>query len=458
MIKKNLKAIADMLNLNVLDEKFNSTLVTGVCIDSREVQQGNLFVPIKGENFNGHNYINNAIENGCVATLWDKSQSNPPENIGVILVDDTVKAIQSLAVAYRNILNTKVVGISGSNGKTSTKDILAALLSVRYKTQKTPGNYNNELGVPLTILGLDEDCEVAVVEMGLEKKGDILFLKDMVKPGSAILTNVGTAHLENFNSVEEIAVAKLEIVDCIDNNGLFVYNGDDELIKSAIQSISVNETLTVKKFGFDSSNNLYCNILNQDESGISFETHGELNDTFRLDMLGKHQALNTMSSILIAKSFGLTNEEIKQGLKNIQKTGLRNELVKVKSCTILNDSYKSNPQSVLAALDTFETLEAPKKVVALGDMLGLGENEARIHYEIGTKLSNYKVDELVTYGDLAKNIADGAKGVVKSIKTFDDKNLMIEYLSKYLNENSALLIKASRYLEFDKVVDSLKEM
>lgn len=458
MIKKNLKTIADMISLNVINEKFNDTLITGICIDSREAQPGNLFVPIKGETFNRHSYIKNAIENGCVASLWDKNEPNPPENIGIILVDDTVKAIQNLARSYRDSLDAKVIGISGSNGKTSTKDILAALLSVKFKTQKTPGNYNNELGVPLTILGLDEDCEVAVVEMGLEKKGDILFLKDMVKPSIGILTNVGTAHLENFNCVEEIANAKLEIVECIDDYGLFIYNGDDKLIKAEIQKVSVNETLNVKKFGFDSSNNLYCEIINQDEYGISFETHGEVNDVFSVDMLGKHQALNVISAILAAKSFNLTNEEIKQGLSNIQKTGLRNELVKIKNCTILNDSYKSNPQSVLAALDTFETLIAPKKIVALGDMLGLGENEAKLHYEIGNKLSNYNIDELVTYGDLAKNIADGANGIVKNIITFDDKKLMTEYLSKYLNESCALLIKASRSLEFDKVVDTLKEI
>jgi UDP-N-acetylmuramoyl-tripeptide--D-alanyl-D-alanine ligase len=455
---KNLKTIADMIGLNLINEKFNDTIITGICIDSREAKQGNIFVPIKGETFNGHNYINKAIENGCTASLWNKSEANPPEDIGIILVDDTVKALQDLAVAYRDSLNMTVIGISGSNGKTSTKDILAALLSVKFKTQKTPGNYNNELGVPLTILSLDEDCEVAVVEMGLEKKGDILFLKDMVKPSHAILTNVGTAHLENFNCVEEIANAKLEIVECIDDNGIFIYYGDDRLIKSEIQKISVNKTLTVKKFGFDTSNDLYCKITRQDENGISFETHGELNDVFSVDVLGRHQALNTISSILVAISFGLTSEDIKQGLNKIQMTGLRNELIKIENCAILNDSYKSNPQSVLAALDTFETLVAPKKIVVLGDMLGLGEAEAKLHHEIGTSLANYTVDELVTFGDLAENIAIGADGIVKSIISFDNKDLMTSYISKYLNESCALLIKASRSLEFDKVVDALKEI
>ncbi len=456
MINKSLGVIADMINSTVKNSSFNDILISGVCIDSRKVQKGNLFVPINGLNANGHNYINSAIDNGCAATLWNRNEPNPPTNIGVILVEDTVESLQKLAIAYRNALNIDVVGITGSNGKTSTKDIIAGIFSVKYKTQKTMGNYNNELGVPLTILSLDEDCEVAIVEMGLEKKGDLLFLKDMVKPNIGILTNVGTAHLENFNCVEEIANAKLEIVDCIEDNGLFIYNGDDELIKDEIKKISINNTLTIKRFGQNEDNDLYYSIIDQDENGITFETYGEVKDSFGMNMLGKHQALNALAAILAAKRFDLTNTDIKNGLSKIEKTGLRNEIVKIKNCTILNDSYKSNPQSTLVALDTFEGLSSPKKIVVLGDMLGLGENEAKLHYEIGTKLSNYKVDELVTYGQLAKNIAEGASNVIQNIKMFDDKELMIEYLSKYLDEECTILIKASRSLALDEVVDKLR--
>ena len=456
MINKNLSVIAKMIDAELINKDFNDTIISGVCIDSRKVKDNNLFVPIKGLNTNGHNYIKNAIENGAVATLWNKDEPNPPTNIGVILVDDTVDSLQSLAIAYRKMLSAKFIGITGSNGKTSTKDIIGGVLSIKYKTQKTMGNYNNELGVPLTILSLDEDCEVAVVEMGLEKKGDLLFLKDMVKPNIGILTNVGPIHIENFNSVEEIADAKLEIVDCISDNGLFIYNGDDELIKGAIKKININNTLTIKKFGKQSINDLYCSDVVQNEHGITFKTNGEVNDTFGVNMLGKHQAINALSAIIASKFFDLTNSDIKEGLKNIQKTGLRNELVTIKKCTILDDSYKSNPISTLAALDTFEVLKSPRKIVVLGDMVGLGEDAVKFHYEIGEKLSNYTVDELVVYGPLAKNIAEGAKGIVKSIKMFDDKSLMIEYLSKYLDEDCMMLVKASRSLELDEVVDKLK--
>lgn len=456
MINKKLSVIAKMIDAEIINKDFNDTIISGVCIDSRKVKENNLFVPIKGINTNGHNYINNAIENGAVATLWNKDEPNPPSNIGVILVDDTVQSLQTLAIAYRKTLSAKFIGITGSNGKTSTKDIIGGVLSTKYKTQKTMGNYNNELGVPLTILSLDDDCEVAVVEMGLEKKGDLLFLKDMVKPNVGILTNVGPIHIENFNSVEEIADAKLELVDCISDNGLFIYNGDDELIKGAIKKIKINNTLTIKKFGKQIDNDLYCSNVAQIEHGVTFETNGEVNDTFGINMLGKHQAINALSAIIAAKYFDLTNTDIKEGLQNIQKTGLRNELVKIKKCTILDDSYKSNPISTLAALDTFEVLKSPKKIVVLGDMVGLGEDAVKFHFEIGEKLSNYTVDELVVFGPLAKNIAKGAKNIVKSIKMFDDKALMIEYLSKYLDEDCMMLVKASRSLELDEVVDKLK--
>ncbi|QSX05153.1 UDP-N-acetylmuramoyl-tripeptide--D-alanyl-D-alanine ligase [Sedimentibacter sp. zth1] len=458
MITKNLETIASMLNVSVLDNKFIDVMVSGICIDSRKVKQGNLFIPIVGANQNGHKYVNNAIENKAVATLWNKDEPNPPTNIGVILVDDTLVAMQQLATTYRSQLKTSIIGVAGSNGKTSTKDILAGMLSTKFKTQKTMGNHNNELGVPITLLNLYDDCEVAVVEMGMEKKGELLFLKDMVKPDHAILTNVGLAHLENFDSLEELAEAKAEIADCINDNGLFIYNGDDKLINNALENKQLNKTLKIKTFGFNDKNNIYYKNIKQSETGITFETDGEVKDSFGINMLGKHQALNAIAAMLAAKEYKLTTTQIKDGLNNIEKTGLRNELLKVNKCTILNDTYKSNPNSVLAALDTFEEIKSPVKVVVLGDMLGLGKKEEELHYEIGSKLSNYTVDELVTYGELGKFIANGAKNIVKNIKSFDDKNLMTNYLSKYLNIDSSMVIKASRSLELDEVVDKLKSL
>lgn len=456
MIIRNLKTIAKMINAKLNDKKYENTIIEGINIDSRKIVKSNLFIPINGENANGHHYIQNAIDNKASATLWNKDEPNPPTNIGVLFVDDTVKAMQELAKSYRSDLKTSIIGISGSNGKTSTKDILAGILSSKYKTQKTMANYNNELGVPITILSLDEDCEVAVVEMGMEKKGELLFLKDIVKPNHGILTNVGICHIENFDCLQSLSDAKCELIDCLDGNGLFIYNGDDEHIVESMKYKKINNNIEIKTFGHNNTNNIYYKNIIIEENGIVFDCDGEIKGTFELNMLGKHQAQNAISAMLMAKKYGLTNNDIINGLKNIQKTGLRNEIVKIKKCTILNDSYKSNPNSVLAALDTFENIKAEKKIVVLGDMLGLGENEVQFHEEIGQKLSNFTIHELVTIGTLGKSIANGAKDNVKNIVSFDNKKDMTNYLSKYLEEDSVIVIKASRSLELEQVVENLK--
>lgn len=456
MIIRDLKSIAKMINANLNDKKYEDVTIQGINIDSRKIEPNNLFIPINGQNANGHHFIQNAINNKANATLWNKDEPNPPTDIGVLFVDDTVKAMQELAKSYRRELKTSIIGISGSNGKTSTKDILAGLLSSKYKTQKTMANYNNELGVPITILSLDEDCEVAVVEMGMEKKGELLFLKDIVKPNNGILTNVGICHIENFDCLQSLSDAKCELLDCLNTDGLFIYNGDDKHIVESMKHKKINNNIKLKTFGHNNNNNIYYTDIMIKKDGIIFKCDGEINGIFELNILGKHQAQNAISAILMAKEYGLSINEIINGFKKIQKTGLRNEIVKIKKCTILNDSYKSNPDSVLAALDTFENIKANKKIVVLGDMLGLGENEIHFHEEIGHKLSNFTITELITIGTLGKSIANGAKENVKNIVSFDDKESMTDYLSKYLNEDSVIVIKASRSFELDKVVENLK--
>ena len=208
---------ADYIENGAIEEK-----IQGVCIDSRKVVEGNLYIPIHGVKNNGHAYVAQAIANGAKAVLWERKEPNPPKEVVVILVEDTTKALQDLAKAYRHQLNMKVVGITGSNGKTSTKDILASLLQEHYITQKTLGNYNNEIGVPLTLLSLSENVEAAVIEMGMENLGELSFLTHMVEPDIAIISNVGTAHLENLKTMENIAKAKLEIVEGLKEHGLFL--------------------------------------------------------------------------------------------------------------------------------------------------------------------------------------------------------------------------------------------
>ena len=459
MILRSIDAIIQMLDADYIENNDIEQKVMGVCIDSRKVIEGNLFIPIKGDKYNGHHYVSQAIENGAVATLWNKNEPNPPKEITVILVEDTLEGLQKLAAVYRSQLAIKIVGITGSNGKTSTKDILAAILSKKYITQKTLGNFNNEIGVPLTILSISEHTQIAVIEMGMENLEELDFLTHLVKPDIAIITNVGTAHLENLKTLENIAKAKMEIVHGLHPHGLFIYYGDQKVLQDAVVKEQVKGSIRIKTFGEQSHNDMFIESISQNESGLQFSINNS-NIVFKMDMLGKHQGVNALSAIIAAKELGVQEEEIQQGLLHIEKTGMRNELLSIEQCHILNDAYKSNPQSLIAALDTMESFDTPYKIAVLADMLDLGNESDMIHFELGKKLSNYKLDEILTFGDMARYITQGANQVMKNvyIRHFEDKQELVQYLKPYRLKKCMILIKGSRGLQMDQIVESLKEV
>lgn len=458
MINIKIKEAADILNARCTGCNLDK-YITGVSIDSRNVTKDSLFIPIKGATVNGHSFVKDAIKNGVTATLWNMDEPNPPLDIAVILVEDTVRGLQELSRYYRNKLKTKIVGVTGSNGKTSTKDITAAILSQKYKTQKTMGNYNTEIGVPFTLLSLNEDCEAAVIEMGMERKGEIDFLTDLVQPAVAIITSVGLVHIDNFPSIEEIAKAKLEIVKGIKDGGLFIYFGDDRLIEETVRNTEINESIRKQTFGLNKNNTIWLKEFNQDLDGITIRVSDESFDELHIDILGKHQALNAMAAILAAQEFGMNPEEIRSGLLKIEKTGLRNEVININKCKILNDCYKSNPVSINAALNIFELFKSKKKIAVLGDMLGYREMSHDIHYNVGENLLHYHIDELITIGKEAKYIAKAAKENtnIKSIVEFDTKEEAALYLKKYLSEDCTILVKGSRFLKLEYIANKLKE-
>lgn len=458
MIKIKIIEAAEVLNAQCIGGHDCDKYICGVSIDSRKVCQDNLFVPIRGMTSDGHKYAEDAAKSGAAATLWNKNEPNPPANIPVILVDDTVKALQELAYFYRNKLKAKFVGITGSNGKTSTKDITASILSQRFKTQKTMGNYNTEIGVPYTLLSLDEDCEMAVIEMGMEKAGEIDFLTHLVQPDIGIITSVGLVHIDNFSSIEEIAKEKVQIAAGIKDNGVFIYFGDDSLITDTVNNSEIKSSIRKQTFGTKESNTMYLKRFSEDLSGINFTVSDEDLGELHADMLGKHQALNSMAAILAAQELGIKPEEVHLGLLRIEKTGLRNELIKIDKCTILNDCYKSNPVSINAALEIFELLQSQKKIVVLGDMLGYREMSYDMHYNVGKDLSSHNIDELVTIGVEAKYMAMGARENtnIKSIVEFDTKEEATEYLKKYLSTDCSILIKGSRFLKLEYIANKLK--
>ena len=454
MMIRSIDAIIRMLDADYIENADIEEKVYGVCIDSRKVVEGNLYIPIHGVNNNGHDYVRQAIDNGAKAVLWERNEPNPPQDVVVILVEDTTAALQKLAESYRHQLDMKVIGITGSNGKTSTKDILAGILSQHYVTQKTMGNFNNEIGVPLTLLSLSENVEAAVVEMGMENLGELSFLTNMVKPDIAIITNVGCAHLENLGSMENIAKAKVEIVEGLNDHGLFIYNGDHKLLDDAVKAKMIPGTIRIKTFGKEQPCDGFVDHIRQDETGVSFSLNTE--HVYHLDMIGKHNACNAAAAILAAKALDLSDEEIQRGLHSIEKTGLRNELVRIKQALILNDSYKSNPNSALAAMDTMKEFDYDYKIAVLGDMLELGDTSDMIHYTLGKDLVAYQVNEVLTIGEMARYIAQGARDHTQAhVQQFETKEELLAYLLPYLDKNCMILVKGSRGMKLDEVVEEL---
>lgn len=457
LIKRSLKQVQEMCSGFGLKEEFEDIVIEGVSTDSRTIKPGQLFIPLIGEKFNGHKFIKNAIEKGAKASLWKKDEPVEVADFPLIFVDDTLDALQQLAKSYREQLNVKVIGITGSNGKTSTKDILASLLSTQYKTHKTMKNYNNQIGVPLTILEMDEDTEMAVIEMGMDKFGQIERLTKIAKPDAAIITNIGEAHLDDLKTRENIAKAKLEILKGLKPQGLFLYYGDDSMLKREVESVASGYNL--KTFGNGSLNDYQPEIVFVNETGDSFYLKKPKSPEFFLPMLGEHQVLNATAAIAVARYFGISYENIKKGLLNVEKTGMRNEIIKCNGFTILNDAYKSNPSSVLAALNTmYSMIGYSQKIVILGDMLGIGEEIISMHRDIGIKINPNEIDYVLTYGEYGRYISEAAKINFGKDRVFhyDSKEELVKKAKELIKPNALVLVKASRPLQMEDVVEALK--
>ncbi|WP_210367144.1 UDP-N-acetylmuramoyl-tripeptide--D-alanyl-D-alanine ligase [Bacillus sp. REN3] len=459
MIQKTLNEMARMAGGTVNNPgEFGNVTVTGVTIDTRKLEKGNLFVPFRGEHTDGHKFVAQAIEKGARAALWQKDVPNPPEDLPIILVDDPTAALQELARSYRDSLDVKVVGITGSNGKTTTKDMTASLLSLKYKVQKTEGNFNNHLGLPLTILRLEEDTEVAVLEMGMSSKGEIEFLTELARPNAVIITNIGESHLLDLGSREAIADAKLEIINGLQENGLIIFHGDEPLLQERLKGYK--GTAQLKTFGASESNDLYPVSVKSMENGNMFVTNRS-EQSFYLPVLGNHNILNALAAMLAAEFLGVPFNEMNDGFAGLKLTNMRMEMSEgAHGEKIINDAYNASPTSMNAAIDLVANLTGySRKILVLGDMLELGPLEEEYHYKIGTSLEGGKIDYVFTYGKLSAAIAKGAKEVIDEDRVFAffDKEQLSSELKKYVNNETIVLVKASRGMKLEEVVKALQE-
>ncbi|WP_372663038.1 UDP-N-acetylmuramoyl-tripeptide--D-alanyl-D-alanine ligase [Cohnella sp.] len=435
-------------------------LLSGVSTDTRTIKPGQLFVPLQGDNFDGHDYIQAARDAGAAAALWDSSVPLPPFDMPLIRVDNTLIALQALSVGYLQQLKAKIVAVTGSNGKTTTKDLVSSVLSTRYRVHKTEGNYNNHIGLPLTILSAPADTEVLVLEMGMSGKGEIAALSKIAKPDIAIITNVGESHLLQLGSRSNIARAKLEITEGLPAGGQLVYYGDEPLLSEQLAAMKLPDGVTAVTFGEKPGNDWIARDIRVTAEETLFSVHGEASGDYELPVPGRHNAINALAAIVVGRLFHLSKEEISAGLKALKLTGMRIERSFASNgAVILNDAYNASPTSVKAAINLVEQLSGyNRKWIVLGDMLELGPDEAAFHAAIGRYLTVSKADRVLIFGPLSEHTYREAKSNYPDghVLYFKDKGMLIEELLKQLAPEDLVLVKASRGIRLEEIVTALQ--
>ena len=435
------------------DESFLSKEVSGVAIDSRKIEQGFLFIPIKGARVDGHTFIPQVMEKGALCTLSEVVLENVPHPY--ILVDSCEQAMKAIAEHYRTALGIKVVGITGSVGKTSTKEMIASVLAQKYNVLKTEGNFNNEIGLPLTIFNIREEHEIAILEMGISDFGEMHRLAQMARPDICVMTNIGLCHLENLGDRDGILRAKSEIFDFIKDDAIIVLNGDDD----KLNTVKEKNGITPLFFGLSKEHNAYAtNITPRSLQGISCTLHlaNEAIDVL-IPIPGEHMVYNALAGALIGKKLGLTAAEIKAGIETLVPVSGRNNLIATDSLLIIDDCYNANPISTCASLDVLATATT-RKVAILGDMFELGEKEKELHRSVGAHAAEKKIDVLVAIGALSKNTADGARDMDSNMLVlhYDTKADFLKEAKDILQTNDTVLVKASHGMEFPEIVEALK--
>lgn len=445
--------LVEVINGEILIDSKNNNF-NSLCIDTRKIEKDNIFLAINGENFNGNSYVEGAFEKGASIAIIDEILFNSEDmkNKGTIIkVNNTLDALLSLANYYRKKLGIKVVGVTGSTGKTSTKDLIAALLSDKYKVFKTKGNFNNQIGLPLMILELDSSYDVAVLEMGMSDLGEIHTLAKTALPDIGVITNVGLSHIENLKTRENILKAKMEITDFFNENNDLIVTGEDERLKN-IES----KCFKITKIGYNHEYEVYATniILKEEETKFEVSLNGK-HHKFTLPMAGKHNVLNAMLAISVANKLGVTLESMERGIVNLQATSMRLQVIKKEKFIIINDCYNASPDSMKSSLDVLNSYKSGRKIAILGTMNELGNEAFNSHKDVGEYATN-KVDKLVAIGNYKESFKDGFNG--EDIEIYDTKEEFISNVQTLIKENDILLVKASRGMKFEDIVNYIEKI
>lgn len=426
---------------------------SGVSTDSRQIKKDDLFIPIIGEKFDGHKFIVSALKKGASGTLTSDKKMALPKDKTVILVKDTLKAYHQIARAYKEKFRIPFIGVTGSSGKTTTKDMLASILSRSGKTLKTEENFNNEIGVPKTLLTLNKTHRYAVIEMAMQGLGEIEELAWIARPDVAVITNVGSAHMESLGTEKNIAKAKGEILKFQKKKDIAILPADDKYF-SYLKKKAKGKVLS---FGIDSPADVSAKDIRYlcDSSNFTIESK-DLKVQIDLPLPGKHNIYDTLAAAAAAHAAGIKPDQIKKGLESFKLSSKRLNIINVDGIRIIDDTYNANPDSMAASLSILENYPG-RRIAVLGDMLELGKIAKKSHENIGRFAANLNIESLVAVGNLSKYTAMGAKaGGLKNVHSSKTNGEAVAILKKMTRPNDTILIKGSRGMRMEKIVEALK--
>ena len=430
--------------------------VTSVTTDSRQASGGCLFIPIVGSRVDGHSFIPQVMAAGALVTLSEKEL--PDADYPWIFVENSLQAIGRLAAFYLKSLNIPVVGITGSVGKTSTKEFIAGVLKEKYRVLKTQGNYNNELGLPLTIFRLTPEDQIAVLEMGISDFGEMSRLAAIARPDTAVITNIGTCHLENLGDRDGVLRAKTEMLDYVRENGHIVLNGDDDKLITVKEKNGIHPVFC----HVQTPGEIRAEIL--EDLGLAGTRvrfcFGEDSFEAEVPVPGRHMVSNALTAACVGRIYGLSFEEIRHGIESFRTISGRFRMIRLPDLTVIDDCYNANPMSMKAAVDILKNLEG-RRAAILGDMGELGPEEARFHEEVGRHIGQSGIDLLIGIGPLSRFLTEGARAASQNagmeILHLQNVEEFLLCRKELLKAGDTVLVKASRFMHFEKIVEALCE-
>jgi UDP-N-acetylmuramoyl-tripeptide--D-alanyl-D-alanine ligase len=432
-------------------------IAVGYSIDSRTVRSGELFFAVKGENMDGHDFVDQALEKGAVAavvsvSIFKQKAASMTSKGRLIAVEDTLLALQTLASAVRRLWAKPLIAVTGSAGKTTTKEAIAHVLASRFRVHKSEGNFNNHFGLPLMLLKLEPEHDVAVVEMGMSHSGEISALARIAQPEIGVVTNVAPVHLEFFNSIAEIARAKYELIESLPSRGTAVLNADDEFVsqfgrnfKGKVVTYGSGPSCTVRA----------TNLQSRGEQGSEFDVVlGSQEAHAVLPLVGSHNVLNALAAVAVALERGFSMVEAVAPLANLVPADKRGQVVRIGNITVINDCYNSNPKALAAMVDALAAMPARRRIVVAGEMLELGPQSEEMHRQAGRHIAEKQIDVLIGVRGLAGQMVEAAKLAGVSAIFFASPEEAGKWLAKEAHDGDAVLLKGSRGVKLEKALEA----